>query len=197
MDDEQQATDEGDEAGLTFDDAGGLAAWLVAGGVPLHEWGRGNSKTVAELWAEARAGETALHADPPRRVVAVAQVIIRRGGRVLTEIEQEMADGRRRRRNAPPSEKLKGGESPLGAAQRCLAEELAVAVHLAALCEEEQPHFITLNSPSYLGLPTTYRIHTVTAAAGDLPGAPLPDADFWRDNAAASDPIRRHLWGWR
>jgi hypothetical protein len=45
-------------------------------------------------------------------------------------------------------------------------------------------------------LPTTYRVHTVTIAADALPAA-LPDADFWLDNAADADPIRRHLWGWR
>jgi hypothetical protein len=25
----------------------------------------------------------------------------------------------------------------------------------------------------------------------------LPEEDFWRENTAGSDPVRRHLWGWR
>ena len=172
-----------------------LAAWLAAAGVPLERWGRDGAKTVADLWAEVAAGETTLRDDPPRREVRVAQVFVRRGGRVLTEIAQEMADGRRRQRGRPPSEKLKGGEEALAAAGRCLAEELGIVAPPGVLCEDGPPQERTLDSPSYPGLPTTYRLFPVAAAAGDLP--PLPDADFWRDNAAPGDPVRRHLWGWR
>jgi hypothetical protein len=92
---------------LTFDDPDALAAWLTAGGVPLADWGRGEAKTVGDLWAEVACGETTLGDNPPRRTVSVVQVLIRRGERALTEIEQEMADGRRRARGWPPSEKLK------------------------------------------------------------------------------------------
>ena len=182
---------------LIFKSQDALATWLAAGGVALDAWGVGGAKSVADLWTEIACGETTLRDDPPRRAVAVVQVFFRRGGQTLTEIEQELNDGRRRARGWPPSEKLKGGEDVLGAARRCLVEELGLVVPDGMLCEDAPPTEHTSDSPSYPGLPTTYRVHTVALDAGDLPGPPLPEADFWRDNAAPTDPIRRHLWGWR
>lgn len=181
---------------LTFENPTALATWLAGVGVPMAGWGRGGAKTVADLWRETMMGETTLCDNPPRRAVNVVQVMIHRGGRALTEIEQEMADGRRRARGWPPSEKLKDGEDALAAARRCLGEELGLDVSSIRLYEERPPYDRTQDSPSYPGLPTTYRVHTVTIAAADLPTAP-PDADFWRDNNAPGDPVRRHLWGWR
>ncbi len=182
---------------LTFENQAALAAWLAAGGVAPAGWGVGGAKSVADLWTEIACGETTLRDNPPRRAVGVVQVLIRRGEQTLMEIEQELLDGRRRARGWPPSEKLKGGEDALSAARRCLVEELGLVVPEGTLCEDAPPYEHTSDSPSYPGLPTTYRVHTVTLAAADLPGPPLPDADFWLDNAAAADPIRRHLWGWR
>ncbi len=183
-------------ASPTFDNPSALAAWLTAGGVPLAEWGRGGAKTVADLWAEVACGETTLGDNPPRRTVSVVQVFIRRGERMLTEIEQEMADGRRRVRGWPPSEKLKRGEDALVAARRCLAEELGIAALPGTLCEGDPPYEHTLDSPSYPGLPTTYRVHTMTIDDANLTTV-LPDAGFWLENAAPTDPVRRHRWGWR
>ena len=184
------------DAGLTFADAGALVAWLAGAGVPLAVWGRGGAKTPADLWAELVAGETTLYDDPPRRAVAVVQVFIRRGGQQLLELEQEMADGRRRARGWPPSEKLKRGEDALVAARRCLAEELGIAAPPGTLCEGDPPYEHTLDSPSYPGLPTTYRVHTMTIDDANLTTV-LPDAGFWLENAAPTDPVRRHRWGWR
>ena len=188
---------EQDGDGLAFADVAALAAWLTNAGIPLERWGKGEAKTVADLWHEVSAGETTLHDDPPRREVRVTQVFIRRDGRVLMEIEQEMADGRRRIRDWPPSEKFKRGEDARLAARRCLAEELGLAVSPDALCEEGELYTREVDSPSYPGLLTLYRVHTIVLSAADLPTSGLPPDDFWRDNSAANDPIRRHLWGWR
>lgn len=178
--------------GRDFADPAALEAWLRAHGLPLDAWGRGRAKRVADLWAECAAGETTLHDDPLQRRVGVVQVFIRRGGRLLIEVEQEMTDGRRRARLLPPSEKLKGEESPLAAAARCLTEELGLAGPDVKLRESGQPARRVVDSPSYPGLPTCYLIYTVEAT-----GDALPEADFWRENNAAGDVIRRHLWGWR
>jgi hypothetical protein len=175
-----------------FAGAAALEAWLRDQGVPLEAWGRGEAKRVADLWAEYVAGEARLYDDPLQRRVSVVQVFIRRGGRLLIEVEQEMRDGRRRARLLPPSEKLKGQESPVAAAARCLAEELGLVGAGVILCESGSPVRRVVDSPSYPGLPTCYLVHTVEAAADAL-----PEADFWRDNTAEGDVIRRHRWGWR
>ena len=169
-----------------------LSTWLEAAGINTSIWGQGNAKTVADLWVEYASGESVFDDDPPARLVEVAQVIIRRGDAVLLEIAQEFADGRRRERLRPPSEKLKRGEEPLAAALRCLSEELGLSPGDVVIENARPPTGQNIDSPSYPGLPTRYRMYMFDVAAGSL-----PDGDFYRDNAAPGDPIRRHHWGWR
>jgi ADP-ribose pyrophosphatase YjhB (NUDIX family) len=172
-----------------------LHAWLLAHGVDTATWGEGTSKSVRHLWQELCDGDCVLVDGPPRRVVAVVQITIRRGGLTLVEVGQELDNGRFRFRNHLPAEKIKSGESVDAAARRCLQEELGVdetAVTLLPITTSPHPYLTA--SPSYPGLLTAYTFHQVAAHV-----APLPDDDFWRDNLAArtGDPIRRHLWGWR
>ena len=169
-----------------------LANWLAAAGIDPAAWGREGAKQLADLWVEYRTGESRFVNDPPARLIEVAQVVLRRGNRVLLELAQEFADGRRRVRLRPPSEKVKPGESPRAAARRCLAEELGLDEAEVALSEAYQVIEEEADSPSYPGLTTRYCFHVFAATA-----AALPDADFARDNHAAGDPIRRHYWGWR
>jgi len=99
--------------------------------------------------------------------------------------------------NQSPGRVFKGKKMAghLGAARRCLLEELGLAVSEGALYESAPPYDRAVDSPSYPGLATVYHVHSVAVAAEDLPG--LPDADFWLDNSAPADPVRRHYWGWR
>ncbi len=169
-----------------------LTKWLMGAGIDTVRWGQGESKRLDDLWLEYTAGEASFRDDPPARLLDVAEIIIRRNDTVLIEVEQEFADGRRRARLVPPSEKLKPGESPRGAALRCLREELGLASEDVTLGET----WITIEdaavSSSYPGLPTHYIFRTFEATADSL-----PDEDFYRENSAPGDPIRRHLWGWR
>lgn len=169
-----------------------LAAWLAKGGIDVAGWGKGEAKQLLDLWREYTSGESCFTDNPAARQIDVAQVVIRRGDRVLLELAQEFADGRRRSRLMLPSEKLKGGESPRAAAWRCLDEELGLREGGVALGETSQVSEEVGDSPSYPGLPTRYVFHVFEATADSL-----PDDDFYRDNAAPNDPIRRHLWGWR
>jgi hypothetical protein len=175
-----------------FDRMEQMGSWLAAAGIDTANWGRGEAKQLADLWAEYVTGETRFEDDPPARLIDVTQVVLRRGGAVLLELAQEFADGRRRVRMRPPSEKMKPGETPRAAAWRCLAEELGLGKDEVALSEAHQVIEEEEDSPSYPGLMTRYRFYVFTATA-----AALPDADFARDNHAANDPIRRHYWGWR
>jgi hypothetical protein len=125
-------------------------------------------------------------------LVEVAEVVIRRGDAVLIEVQQEFIDGRRRARLVPPSEKLKPREIPYAGALRCLREELGLLEADVTLGKAPKVTETVADSPSYPGLSTRYRFYTFEATAGSL-----PDGDFYTDNTATDDPIRRQRWEWR
>jgi hypothetical protein len=180
---------------IEFEDIGQLQAWLASRQIKLSQWGSGGTKSLAHLWDEYVNGEVRFEDEPPLRVVQVVQVIIRRGDRILLEVEQEYSDGRRRTRNRPPSEKLKAGESHMEAAQRCLEEELGLGVSEMTFIDAagNQEVQVTIESPSFPGLTTRYTLYTVEATVTGLPGS-----DFWLENRSSEegDPIRRHRWAW-
>jgi hypothetical protein len=170
-------------------------SWLEQHDIDTSLWGEGNAKSVIHLWDEVTSGEITLLEDPPRRIVHVVQVVIRRGRQVLLEAEQVMENGSRRFRNQPPSEKFKPGESYLEAATRCLQEELGVSRAAIRLIPESYClRRELLDSFSYPGLLTEYTFHLVEAEVSGLPNDP-----FWRGNkaTAAGDPVKKHLWEWR
>lgn len=175
-----------------FHSPGELGAWLVASGINVSHWGRGGSKTLDDLWREYLAGESTFDDDPPSRWVEVAQLVIKRGDATLIELEQVFADGRRRTRMRPPSEKLLRGETPRAAALRCLQEELGLSAAGVAIEDNHETIEETADTPSYPGLPTRYLFQIL-----EVTDTGLPDGDFYRENSAPGDPIRRHLWGWR
>jgi hypothetical protein len=163
-----------------------LIIWLNDHNIDTSLWGEGNAKSVIHLWDEIASGEIVLLENPPRRIVNVVQVVIRRERQVLLEAEQIMENGSRRFRNQPPSEKFKPGESYLEAASRCLQEELGVAseaIYLlpSSYCLRRE----LLDSYSYPGLLTEYTFHMVEAEVAGLPKEP-----FWRGNEAVLMGIR-------
>lgn len=181
--------------GSAFASAQALVAWLVAQGIDISQWGRGDAKAVAHLWHELRHGDTRIQAAPPLRLVDVAQILIRRGDAVLVESIQEFGDGQRRFRSQPPAEKMRRRETYLDAARRCLQEELGIAPQQATFDAATYRQIeVTGDSPSYPGLPTRYTFHRMEAAVSGL-----PESDFWRENVSEhdGDPVVRHFWSWR
>jgi hypothetical protein len=171
-----------------------LAEWLHKGGVDIDAWGRGHAKSLVDLWVEYQQGDITLKGPPPLRLVRVAEVLIERDGRLLVEVAQEFADGRRRARFLPPSEKVKIGEPIFSAVARCLCEELGLSANEFTLGEASPPRARPLvESPSYPGLATRYIVVSVPATVAGLPAEP-----FWRANsaAAAGDPVVRQQWAW-
>jgi ADP-ribose pyrophosphatase YjhB (NUDIX family) len=172
-----------------------LANWLRAHGIDTRIWGTGQYKTVANLWEEYESREISFEDNPPRRKVSVVQILVRRGNMILLEIEQAFANGERRFRSQPPSEKVKANETIMDAARRGLKEELGIRPdQIGAISPASKQEEIMIDSPSYPGLVTRYTMQTVAASVDGLPAE-----DFWRDNRAFSkgDPVHRHLWGWR
>lgn len=179
----------------SFDSIQALRTWLINSGIDPTVWGRGRTKTLANLWRELQEGEIILRERPPLRIVHVVQVIISQGDLILVEAEQAFGDGQRRYRNLPPSEKIKVGETYVEAAYRCLSEELDIAPANITIYRETHEELQThASSSSYPGLPSQYHFHTVEAAVSGLPGG-----DFWRENKAfgEGDPVEKHRWAWR
>lgn len=181
--------------GKNFDSPDALVRWLEAGGVDTAVWGADNSKSTHNLWDEYLQGEVSFEAHPLVRIVRVVQVLIKRNDVILLEVEQVFRNGKRRFRNQPPAEKIKGDESIIDAAYRCLKEELGLnRDQVDFLGVDQEMETIIRDSPSYPGLPTRYTIQRIRARVTGL-----PDEDFWRANSAVNDgdPVSRHLWAWR
>ncbi|WP_420628535.1 NUDIX domain-containing protein [Candidatus Leptofilum sp.] len=172
-----------------------LEAWLQKHGIGYDAWGKDSNKSLRNLWQELEAGEVQLKESPPLRVVEVVQIIIRRNHEILVEAEQEFANGQRRFRNQPPSEKVKPGESIQDAARRCLQEELGLELEAITLdLTTHRQHQTNTNSISYPGLPSQYNFHLLEATVSGL-----PEGEFWRENETEGsvDPVLRHRWAWR
>ncbi len=171
-----------------------LEIWLLQRGIDTSQWGKNGAKTVDHFWQELQKGDCALRKDPLLRLVTVAQVIIRRGNRLLVEAAQEFGDGTVRERGIPPAEKLLPNEDVTAGMLRCLQEELNISPKQTTLFPATHRQVVRdIPSSSYPGLPTRYVIHRMDAAVPEL-----PDDSFWRDNLAfgPGDPIRRQQWAW-
>lgn len=181
--------------GNTFDTIQELQQWLEARDVPLSQWGVRDRKTIYDLWTELNRGETVLADDPPHRRLHVAQVIIRRGDDILIEVEQEFQRGGRRRRERPPAEKMRPGESVVEAAVRCLEEELGVtADDVNVLVETYRQVSHEGSSQSYPGLRSRWHFHRIEAEVAGLPSTNFVTEE---SDSNPTDPIRRHFWAWR
>lgn len=183
------------EVSLPFTDKATLRMWLMEQDIDVNSWGIGSTKSLADLWHELEKGDSYLQLSPPLRRVHVAQVLIRKNGRILIESVQEFGSGRRRFRNQVPSEKMKKRENYHHAALRCLCEELGISAHQVIFREDTYSEIeVVTDSPSYPGLPSQYTFHRMEA---DVIG--LPEDNFWHDNTSffEGDPIKRHFWAWQ
>ncbi len=172
-----------------------LRSWLVSNGIDICRWGRGTAKTVENLWDEISSGESRLQADPALRIIPVTQVIVRKGNDILIEAEQEFVDNRRRRRNHPPSEKMRRGEHFVDAAIRCLQEELGLDYQDIEIAPSTYRQIQRESeSLSYPGLWTRYIFHIVEAKVNGL-----PNTDFWTFETGENekDAVKKHYWVWR
>lgn len=169
-----------------------LAAWLQHHQIDTRHWGTGNAKSVADLWREVQAGESHFEDGHALRRVHVASLVVIQDDKQLIEALQVFHDGRKRVSDRAPSEKLKLGETAQAAARRCLWEEIG--------CSEENvvspPILIRteeqlLDSPSYPGLTSRFKLHLVRCAVRGLPAE-----EFVTRNRAQDDPVASLHWRW-
>ncbi|HSM26419.1 MAG TPA: NUDIX domain-containing protein [Anaerolineaceae bacterium] len=172
-----------------------LEKWLSDQKIELHLWNCGNAKSLENLFNEIIEGDCSIQLNPPMRIINAVQVLIFRSQSLLVELEQEMIDDRTRKRNLPPSEKMKPGEDCKEAAIRCLVEELQLSQdEIKILTEECKPFIRYRKSRSYPGLKTKYYVYRVQAQVDQL-----PEGNFWskeKESEEHADIVRRHYWGW-
>jgi len=176
---------------LHFQSHEALDAWLK--NLPEYEeWGVGKAKSSNDLWAELEAGETQLTLDGRRRVRVVTGLIhpSPQDPRVLLELSQELADGRKRTRKRPMAEKIQSDENPLTSLYRGLREELRLEADCVDLLRND-PIFIVeeRTSNSYPGLTSIYDLYQYEIVCRGL-----PEKDF-----TVTEPCgnRSATWGWR
>jgi len=172
-----------------------LQQWLLTLSFDLESWNRGQAKSVGHLFDEINNGESSIQLNPPLRIVNVVQVLVSHDGKYLLELEQELDDKRTRKRNIPPSEKMKPGEDCLNAARRCLLEELQILdKDIEVLSDVCKAIYRYRNSRSYPGLRTKYCIYRVMVFVNNLPAE-----GFWTEEKSqhgGKEIIRRFYWGW-
>jgi len=172
-----------------------LYQWLLTLSLDLDSWDCGQAKSVNHLYNEIKNGESTIQLRPPLRVVNVVQVLVTLNGKFLLELEQELDDKRKRKRNIPPSEKMKPGENCLDAARRCLLEELQILEQeIEILSDQCIPSYRYRKSRSYPGLSTKYCIYRVKVFVKNLSAE-----GFWTEektNYGEKEIIRRFYWGW-
>jgi hypothetical protein len=180
---------------ISFGSLRELRAWLVKRGIPVHLWGRDGMKRDEDLWLELRTGESVLVDHPPERRVSCVSLVIRRGGKQLIEVRQELANKETRRRFQPPAEKMLPDEEVAEAAFRCVKEELGISRESCRIVSDTAPPKVNKGrpSPSYPGLRTRYVVHEVEMA---VPG--LPETAFSTPESAGSGDtaVVMHHWEW-
>lgn len=162
--------------------------------LPEYEaWGLNNAKSVQSLWQEIQLGESVInHAG--KRLVRIVVAEIRRqigGDKILMELEQTLADGRKRvRPQRPMAEKIIGEESPKVALVRGLAEELSLKESDYSIVTP-QPLVSKTNrmSGSYPGVMSQYERHIFQVLAPNLP--------LENFTVVEPDGVRSATWGWR
>lgn len=147
-----------------------LAAALTAASIDVKLFGQGKAKELEDLFEEVRSGETILEQvgdGALRRVVTVAKAEVRYGDLRLREEKQtfkgdRLGQSRSRWGELAPfavQEKFLPGEEPATALRRALAEELSIAEDGVTSVTHLRDWEEGINSPSYPGLKTVYRLH--------------------------------------
>lgn len=179
-----------------------VRAFLSKHGISTERWGTGTAKSAASLAREVDAGETTLveHGGLPRRRLRVARLLVRdvSGTRVLVEAKQVLPDGRERRRQCLPSEKLLEGESAAAAALRCVREELGSALPdggdgVARVVEgSASTRHVEADSQSYPGLVTLYEFITLQVEVDGL-----QQGGGFETTEPTPDGVLTSFWEWR
>lgn len=168
---------------------------LVANGIPLDEWGKGESKTLFDLHSELSLGESTLSVEDGKVIRtsfgAVANIYYQFGEDILKlrEEKQVFSDGRECRRNLDFSigEKVKKGESSIDAVKRAFREELGI---------EDELHMTELTSYDKGPVPSVYFPGLFSIYKVDRWAVLLPERLFKLNGYVEVQPDKTSYFSW-
>lgn len=181
-----------------FASADQLETWLAQHAIDVSAYGKGQAKTVAQLWQEVEEGECffTIPGSNVTRCVDVALVYIKNSNnKVLQEEYQIMPNGVKRARDVPLAEKIKDGETWQAAVVRAVKEELGSVLPLNPQVTIDESSHTKLEdvavSRSYPGLQSKYTVHKVQVQV-----AGLPSADRFVTTEEKPDGVMENHWLW-
>jgi len=176
-----------------------LSCFLESYGLDTSCYGVGKAKSLVNLLTEVAKGETVIHVldERPVRQVEVVCLFLRNDlGQILVETKQVTPDGRERCRCRPLSEKLMRDEPWDQGAIRGVQEELGTAMNEnTTFIMDRDSHKIKrewLESTSYPGLLTVYKLHQLDARLTGIP----QNGSFKTTEQTDRGIIENH-WEWK
>ena len=143
---------------MKFNNIGELRSFLQDK-VDINVWKRPNYNTINDLFEEISRGETTIKAFPLCRSLSIVKIFIYQERKVLVEEKIVTSSNKYQLRNSAPSEKIVSNETPLDAFYRGLKEELNINSDQIKDYSIKDFYTETMNSPSYPGLLSTYKIY--------------------------------------
>mmetsp|Transcript_46 Transcript_46/g.144 ORF Transcript_46/g.144 Transcript_46/m.144 type:complete len:315 (+) Transcript_46:274-1218(+) len=185
------------DRGLAEIDDQDVQSYLQRHGVDTSNWGKGVARSMQDLTAEVRRGESVLSGG--QRVIYVVKVQIRDEDHELVEARQIiLKNGSIKERNRCLSEKCNPGETPLEAAHRGICEELNDVVGDSPLVKfrefkSSSDAFESEGfSRSFPGLKTRYHFYKVDCEVEGM-RRDVTGMKFVTDEGKG----RLHEWEWR
>ncbi|MDO8601872.1 MAG: hypothetical protein Q7R62_01940 [bacterium] len=169
---------------------------LLDNKIPLADWGKGEAKTLNDLYSEIRHGESELNIEQGSKLVREVGIVKidifyknEIGTYKLAEDYQEFYDGRRRtiKQDCPVGEKMKPHETPIRAFERALKEELAITHPIPG--RAVRARITTKISKSYPGLTSRYHEHRFTVT--------IPKKYYNAEGYMERDGDRKTYFSWR
>lgn len=145
-----------------------LNEFLIAGGIPLDQWGAGNNKTLSEFSEELIKGEAVLVKGADGKIVREVNAVILKVFRedrneILVEAAETTSGTTDTRERLPGLKKL-NGEHPFWAARRLVSQYLKIPSHMVEIdTTSVQAMQEMQDSTSYAGVQTLYRKILITA----------------------------------
>jgi hypothetical protein len=186
-------------------------AKLRKNGIDVTLFGKGDAKRIEDLFWEVQKSECVMGMQKGvfKRFLDVLRVELWAtfpdGDKVLMEADQELQDGRKRKRVKPMSKKMSYGESWEDALHRAFGSELKInpgIIKKHMRCSRRNQTSDERDSVGYPGIKTVYQFHNVHVEVIDnndpaMACLGLPEGtDFETEELSIVGTDRKHYWTW-